>query len=144
MLLVVLIGGYIVYRQFSGNPAPANNQTSAPNETINPNSGNPPVTQQPATQSGYKDGQYTGSVASSVYGDTQVKVTISGGKITSIQMLKTPSKPGHTDEVTAFSYPILKSEAIVAQSANVNVVSGATQNSEAFSQSLATALSQAS
>ena len=136
-LVVIVVGGFIIYQNFfTGSPMPATNQTSAPKETINPNP------QQ--TQTGYKDGQYTGTVATSVYGDVQVGVTISGGKITSIQMLKTPTAGGHTAELVASSFPILKSEAIAAQSANVNVVSGATQNSETFSQSLATALSQAS
>ena len=92
----------------------------------------------------YKDGIYTGSVGSaSQYGDIQVKVTISGGKITDIAYLQFPSGPGHTDEVTAMAQPALKQEAIQAQSANVNVVSGATQDTQGFIQSLQSALDQA-
>jgi uncharacterized protein with FMN-binding domain len=147
-LLVIVIVGYIVYRQFSVAPTTSqsnNNQTSASNETINPGQNQTPTqTPPPTTQTGYKDGQYTGIVASSVYGDTQVQVTISGGKITAVEMLQTPSGPGHTQQVAAMSYPVLKSETIAAQSANVNIVSGATQNSQAFIQSLQSALSQAS
>ncbi len=151
VVLIMGIGGYIIYKQFSSSPASQpqtlnNDQTSAPSESINPNAGgqtNPPPTP-PTTQTGYKDGQYTGDVASSIYGDAQVKVTISGGRITDIQMLKTPTKPGYTAELVASSFPILKSEAIASQKAQVDVVSGATQNSETFSQSLASALSKAS
>lgn len=151
--VVVIIGGFVLYKAFSGSPATQapvdNGQTSVPSETINPNanpSGSttpPPTTPPPTTQSGYKDGQYTGAVANTVYGDIQVKITVVGGKITDVKMLKTPTAGGHTAELVASSFPVLKSEAIAAQSAQVDVVSGATQNSEGFSQSLASALSQA-
>ncbi len=135
VVIVVAIAGYVAYRQFAGNPTPA--------PVTNNNPSNQPTNQNP-TQTGYKDGQYTGAVASTVYGDDQVKVTISGGKITNIEMVKTPTGPGHTAQLVASSFPILISEAIVAQSAKVNVVSGATQNSEGFSQSLSSALMMAS
>jgi uncharacterized protein with FMN-binding domain len=151
--LVAVLAIYVVYKQFSATPEQTpvignNNGTSAPSETINPNSGgtstgtNPSLA--PATQTGFKDGQYTGNVASTVYGDVQVTAVINGGKITNIIGVKMPNSPGHTTEVTNMSFPILKSEAIVAQSAQVHVVSGATQTSEGFSQSLASALTKAS
>ena len=147
-ILVVVIGGYIIYQQFFATPSTQSqsndNQTSASKETTNPNGGTNPGSQQnPQTQTGYKDGQYTGDVVNTVYGDVQVSVTISGGKITNVQMLKQPNTPGHTIEVAAMSFPVLIQEAIQAQSANVNIVSGATQNSEGFSQSLSSALSHA-
>jgi uncharacterized protein with FMN-binding domain len=149
VLIVVAIGGYIVYKQFSSNPSnqPStlnNGTTSAPSESINPGSSNPPPAQQPpATQTGYKDGQYAGDTANTVYGDVQVKAVVSGGKLTDIQFLTYPSHMGHSMEVSNYSLPILKSEAMQAQNAQVNVVSGATQTSEGFSQSLASALSKA-
>lgn len=154
VLLVIMLAGFIVYKQFFSAtpqqiPATAKNddQTSASNETINPNQNNTTPTPAPTTmqtQTGYKDGQYTGTVANTVYGDIQVKVIITGGKITDIQMLKTPTGGGHTAQLVASSFPILQSEAIAAQSSQVDIVSGATQNSEGFSQSLASALSKAS
>ena len=91
----------------------------------------------------YKDGAYTGPVTDAVYGRIQVAVTISGGKITSVDVPVYPNEGGHTQEVSASAIPALKQEAIVAQSANVNIVSGATQTSQGFQQSLAAALSQA-
>lgn len=138
-VVILGIGAFIFYQKFMTNPVnptdlqPATNpQTSQPSETLNP-----------STQTGYKDGQYTGAVANTIYGDIQVKAVISGGKITNIVMLKTPTKPGYTAELVASSFPILKSEAIAIQSAKVNIVSGATQNAEGFAQSLASALAQA-
>jgi uncharacterized protein with FMN-binding domain len=45
--------------------------------------------------------------------------------------------------LAAEALPILKQEAIAAQSANVSIVSGATQDSQAFQQSLGAALAEA-
>jgi uncharacterized protein with FMN-binding domain len=147
---VVIIGGFLVYKQLSNNtqsqqPATSGeNQTSAPSQTPNPNQNNGDGSSTPPpAQTGFKDGKYQGDVANTVYGDVQVSVTISGGKITDIQQLQMPHSPGHTTDVSNTSWPVLKSEAIAAQSAQVDVVSGATQTSEGFSQSLASALSKA-
>jgi uncharacterized protein with FMN-binding domain len=61
-----------------------------------------------------------------------------------VNVLQYPDAPGHSSQVSETSLPILKQEVIAAQSANVDTVSGATQTSEAFNQSLSSALSQAS
>jgi uncharacterized protein with FMN-binding domain len=90
----------------------------------------------------YKDGTYTGSVADAFYGKLQAVVTIKGGLITNVTFPQAPSG-GNSSEVSAFALPALKQEAIAAQSANVNTVSGATQDSQAFNESLAVALAQA-
>ena len=91
----------------------------------------------------YKDGQYTGSAADSRYGTVQVKATVSGGKLTDVTLLQMPSEQGHTAEVSNTAGPQLRQEALTAQSANVDIISGATQTSEGFQQSLSSALSQA-
>ncbi len=91
----------------------------------------------------YKDGEYTGSNADATYGNVQVKAVISGGKITDVQFLDYPKDRDNSLEISNQSMPILKSEAIKAQTAEVDIVSGATQTSEAFKQSLQAALSQA-
>ncbi len=91
----------------------------------------------------YKDGSYTGTAADAFYGTIQVKAVVSGGQLTDVQFLQYPNTPGHSSEVSNFALPQLKQEAIAAQSANVNIVSGATQDSQAFQQSLASALAQA-
>ena len=90
----------------------------------------------------YKDGTYTGDIVYNGYGDVQVAAVVSGGKITDIQFLQMPSG-GHSSEVTSVASPMLKQEALQAQSANVDIVSGATQTSEAFMQSLQAALTKA-
>jgi uncharacterized protein with FMN-binding domain len=91
----------------------------------------------------YKDGSYTGSVADAQWGYIQVKAIISGGRITDVQFLQYPNERQRSVDINTYADPQLTSEAIQAQSAQVDIVSGATDSSEAFAQSLADALSQA-
>ena len=91
----------------------------------------------------YKDGSYTGSVADAQWGYIQVKAVISGGKITDVQFLQYPNERPRSIEINSYADPQLTQEAIQAQSAQVDIVTGATDSSQAFMQSLSDALSQA-
>jgi uncharacterized protein with FMN-binding domain len=95
------------------------------------------------TSAQYKDGQYTGSSFDAYYGNIQVKAIIKNGKITDVQFLQFPSDRNESVEINSRSMPQLTQEAIQAQSATVDIVSGATDSSQAFIQSLTSALSQA-
>ena len=91
----------------------------------------------------YADGQYTGDVADAYYGNVQVQAIITNGKISDVQFLQYPNDRRTSVFINSQAMPYLKQEAIQAQSARVNGVSGATATSGAFRQSLASALSQA-
>lgn len=91
----------------------------------------------------YKDGTFTGSVANAYYGNVQVQVTISGGKITNVAFLSYPSDNPNSQSINQQATPYLKQEAIQTQNANVNIISGATLTSNAFVQSMSSALNQA-
>ena len=91
----------------------------------------------------YKNGQYTGTSANAYYGNVQVQVTIAGGAITNVQLLDYPQDRGTSVRINQQALPILEQEAIQAQSANIDTVSGATDSSGAFIQSLSNALAQA-
>jgi uncharacterized protein with FMN-binding domain len=95
------------------------------------------------TALGYKDGQYTGSVADAYYGNIQVRVTIQNGKITDVLFLDYPHDRGTSVRINTQAMPILRSEAIQVQNANVDIVSGATDSSSAFRESLASAIAKA-
>ena len=97
----------------------------------------------PATASLYKDGTYTGSAADALYGNIQVQAIISGGKITNVTFLQYPNDRDDSIRINQQADPELTQEAIQAQSANVDIVSGATDTSDAFIQSLTSALNQA-
>lgn len=102
-----------------------------------------PSTPTPTPKSMYNDGQFTGNSADAYYGNVQVMATIQGGKITNIQFLDYPQDRSHSVQINNYAMPILKTEAIQAQSAQVDTVSGATDTSYAFIDSLSSALSQA-
>ena len=109
-------------------------------------SGSSPVsgtgnTSAPATT--YKDGTYTGSVADAFYGNIQVEATIQNGKITAVRFLQYPNDRPNSIAINQQAMPLLQQEAIKAQSAHVDGVSGASDTSQAFVQSLSSALSQA-
>lgn len=91
----------------------------------------------------YKDGQYTGTSADAYYGNIQVKTIVQNGKITDVQFLDYPQDRQTSRMINQDAMPVLKQEAITAQSANVQIVSGATDTSQAFQQSLNSALTQA-
>ncbi|MCL4405504.1 MAG: FMN-binding protein [Patescibacteria group bacterium] len=97
------------------------------------------VTRSPA----YKGGLFYGGVANAFYGNVQVAAAIKNGKLTDVQFLQYPNDNGHSLAVSGYALPILKQEAIQSQSANVDIVSGATETSLAYQQSLTSALSQA-
>jgi len=91
----------------------------------------------------YNDGTYTGGVADAYYGMVQIQAVIQGGKLASVSFLQYPNDRNTSVFINGQAMPILKSEAIQAQNANVDIVSGATDTSMAFQQSLGDALAQA-
>ena len=98
----------------------------------------------PTTTGQYKNGSFTGAEADAQWGYIKVKITIQNGKLTNVQFLEYPNHRDRSVEINNYAMPQLTSEAISAQSAQVDVISGATDTSEAFIQSLGDALTQAS
>ena len=88
------------------------------------------------------DGTFTGAVVQDPYGPVQVQVTLASGRITEVKALELPSQ-GRSGFISQSVAPILQGEAISAQSARIDTVSGATYTSEAYAQSLQSALDQA-
>ncbi len=91
----------------------------------------------------YLDGTYTGSVADAYYGNIQVQAIIQNGALADVVFLQYPNDRGTSIEINSQAMPMLKQEALQVQSANVDGVSGATDSSAAFRESLGNALSQA-
>jgi uncharacterized protein with FMN-binding domain len=85
----------------------------------------------------------TGSSISTRYGNVQLKVTVSGGKITDITAVQLPSGDPKSSEISSYAAPQLRQSALTAQSANVNVVSGATYTSDGYRTALQSALDTA-
>ena len=91
----------------------------------------------------YKNGTYTGASVNVYYGYVQVQVVIQGGQIAAVNFLQYPNDRSTSVYINQQAMPLLKQEAIQAQSANINGVSGASATSQGFVQSLNDALSQA-
>jgi uncharacterized protein with FMN-binding domain len=111
--------------------APAPTQTTAPTDT-------------PAAASGaYKNGTFTGPEVDAFYGLVQVKVVVQNGKISDVQVPEYPTDRRTSQMINQQAVPWLQQEAMQAQNANVDIITGATLTSQAFAQSLQTALDQA-
>lgn len=91
----------------------------------------------------YKDGTYIGTVADAYYGNIQVKAVINGGRLSDVVFLDYPKDRDRSLRISTEAMPLLKEEAIQAQSAQVDIISGATDSSGAFISSLSSALAQA-
>jgi uncharacterized protein with FMN-binding domain len=76
------------------------------------------------------------------YGPVQVSVTFTKGKITDVQALQTPSDHRESVMINAQAVPLLAQEVIAAQSAQIDTVSGATYTSDAYAQSVQSAIDQ--
>lgn len=86
---------------------------------------------------------YAGQAVSTRYGDVQVQITVQHGKITDVTALHLTDAEMRSQMISANAAPILRSEVLQAQSANVQTVSGATITSDAYLQSLQAALDAA-
>jgi uncharacterized protein with FMN-binding domain len=77
------------------------------------------------------------------YGTVQVEVMLAGHRIVDVRPVQLPLSDGHSQAVNSQAAPLLRAEVLRAQSARIDVVSGATYTSEAYAQSLQAALSRA-
>ena len=85
----------------------------------------------------------TGAVAQTRWGPVQVRLTLADGKITAVDVVQYPDGNGRDREINDDALPVLVQETISAQSADVDMVSGATVTSTGYVQSLQSALDQA-
>jgi uncharacterized protein with FMN-binding domain len=96
------------------------------------------------SSSGLRDGTYTGSTADTRFGPVQVQITVTGGTITDVQVPEYPSTNPRDRQINARALPTLISETTDAQSADIDMVSGATYTSRGYLTSLQSAIDQAS
>ena len=85
----------------------------------------------------------TGEVVPTRYGNVQLKVTISGGKLAAVQPLELPFNEPKSAEISTYAAPLLQQSALSKQSAEVDVVSGATYTSDGYRTALQSALDKA-
>ena len=81
----------------------------------------------------------TGDAVDTQYGPVQVRVTVSGGKITKAEAVQQP-KGGRSDQISGDAVPKLNKEAVTTSSANIDAISGASYTSAGYKKSLQSAL----
>jgi uncharacterized protein with FMN-binding domain len=85
----------------------------------------------------------TGDDVPNQFGDVQVQVTFSDGKITDVKALQLPFDRRRSAEISQYVEPYLRSEALQAQSPQIDLISGATYTSMSYAQSLQSAIDKA-
>jgi uncharacterized protein with FMN-binding domain len=88
-------------------------------------------------------GTFTGSDFPNRFGDVAVRVVVANGKITDVQAVQLPSDRARSAYISQVAGPMLRSEVLQAQSANIDIISGATYTSQSYAQSVESALQQA-
>ncbi|EST21557.1 FMN-binding protein [Streptomyces roseochromogenus] len=85
----------------------------------------------------------TGDTVQTRWGPVQVRVTIKSGRLTDVTAVQYPQDNPRDQEINSYALPQLRREALAAQSADVDMVSGATYTSTGYRQSLQSALDSA-
>ncbi|HWI33199.1 MAG TPA: FMN-binding protein [Lapillicoccus sp.] len=89
-------------------------------------------------------GRFDGDAIVTRFGVVQVRITVHDGRMTSVEALQVPNRDRHDYLINERAVPILNAEAVRTQSADVDLVSGATLTSHAYAESLQSAIDKAS
>ncbi|KUM83723.1 MULTISPECIES: FMN-binding protein [Streptomyces] len=85
----------------------------------------------------------TGDTVQTRWGPVQVRITVKSGRLTDVTAVTYPTDNPRDQEINSYAIPRLRSEALQAQSADIDTVSGATYTSDGYRQSLQSALDSA-
>ena len=84
-----------------------------------------------------------GQAADTAYGPVQVQLVLRAGRIVRAVAIDYPQGSGRDQEINAYAIPVLQRETLAAQSARIDMVSGATYTSDGYLRSLQSALDEA-
>lgn len=110
----------------SGEPAPSPDASGAPPD--------------PASSEGMT---FTGDSVYTEFGYVTVQITVSNGRMTDVTAIEMPTDEARSAALSERVAPILRERALAAQSATFDTASGATWTSEAYQESLQSALVKA-
>jgi uncharacterized protein with FMN-binding domain len=108
-----------------------------------PSGGRTPAATATPSATGLKNGSFTGQDFPNFYGDVQVQIIVSGGRITDVKALQYPTDRPQSAYISSVAIPYLHDEVLKAQSAQIDIISGATFTSDSYAQSLQSALARA-
>jgi uncharacterized protein with FMN-binding domain len=149
--LVITMIGLGALASFKSSPSVAAKPAASaitPHQTTTPPTGAPPPGTVPPTKSSPTTTTGTtrtvdGDPVDNQYGTVQVRVTLQGNTITAVTALQMPFDRERSQYISQQAEPYLRQEALQAQSAQINLVSGATYTSDSYAQSLQSALDKA-
>jgi uncharacterized protein with FMN-binding domain len=139
-ILVLTIAGLIPLWRF--HPATPATVVAAPRAATPSQTGAPAASGPPAASGAPAPNTAStvdGSTVDTEFGPYQVQVVFTGTQITDVQIITAPGDR-HSQRIASAAEPTLREEALSAQNANVDTVSGATVTSEAYAQSLQAAI----
>lgn len=142
---VAAIAGYRVAPHSLGAVA-AVPPTPSPSPPSTPSPGAPdatPTASPSPSPAAAVAGSFTGSDFPNRFGDVVVRVVVTNGHITDVQSVQLPSDRARSAYISQVAGPMLRSEVLQAQSANIDIISGATYTSQSYAQSVESALQQA-
>ena len=116
----------------------ASDPTTSPSDVTTPTS-----TPKAPTASAAASTKVTGDTVQTEWGPVQIQLTVKGGNITAVDAVQYPNGNPRDQEINAVALPILADEALRAQSAQIDMVSGATITSRGYLASLQSALDRA-
>jgi uncharacterized protein with FMN-binding domain len=122
---------------------PTQGPTNSASASPTPSAKSPVASPSPSPSPIALNGTFTGRDFPNRFGDVQVRVVISNGRITDVQAVQLPTDRAQSAYISQQAGPWLRSEALQAQSANIDIISGATYTSRSYAQSLESALKQA-
>jgi uncharacterized protein with FMN-binding domain len=144
-VLVATAGGIALLANFQTTPElavpaggqtlPSTTSTSPTTQPLEPGTA-PPATTTPTTAAPTATRTIDGPDVPTRYGDVQVRITVSGTHLEDVQALVLPSDRSRSAQISQYAAPRLREEALQAQSAHIDVVSGASYTSDGYAQSL--------
>lgn len=88
-------------------------------------------------------GTFTGATANTPYGPMQVAIVVRNGRITDVKALQLTNEGGRSVAISDAAAPELRTEALKAQSAKIDTISGASYTSDGYRTSLQSAIDKA-
>jgi len=124
--------------------SPTGSPSSDPSPTTAPGPQGTVPTSAPSTTTagGGAKVTLTGPLVQTQFGDVQVAAIVNNGKLVDVKALTLPNDRRRSAQISQEAGPLLHDEALQAQSANIDLLSGATYTSAAYAQSLQGALDQ--
>lgn len=121
----------------------ATGSTSEPSADASASADPAPSTEPTTAAPAAAAGTYVGDSVQTRFGPVQVQITVTDGAVTASKAIDYPTSNPKDERINSYAIPVLNSEAVQAQSASIQMVSGATYTSGAYITSLQSALDQA-